>query len=470
MPGYAGLQTNPATWLICAGLIACWVASLRLVPGWTQEGWPSLLKSFYGLVWMSFGLDIVLRFLELAYNAVEWSSGSLRLVALLPNTVNATLAWCGVYWVLVSLGFALVVRRPGPGPFEHTQVFTAEFAYAAAVPVALLASLGFYVTEGQLVPLALLTPIALLSNLYMVPATVIWWDHFRRPGPKWRISAVHLLVLLPALIRSWRSPYRENLAPIILIPLVAAIFAGRRPALRKLAPAGLIWLLLVSTAVASYRRIKWDNARPAEIFSEFRRATVADWFSGSWAEPLRRFHGFDSMLLTVELVPSLEPYSGRNVLLIPFVHGFVPRFLYSGKSTEMAGTNFGERIWAFDDPVARERRVGNIAPSMPGDLFEAGGVLFVALGGMIWGIVLGLADGWKRHLPQFSAAAITPLIMTHCAMSIERDFDLTLATFIQVLLVTVLVAGVIALVGRRIRFSSHRNSGELLRTSWRALQ
>ncbi len=67
-------------------------------------------------------------------------------------------------------------------------------------------------------PLELITPLSLLANFYMVPAVIVWWDHFRRPGPKWRIGSIHLLVLLPALVRGVCSPYRENLAPIFLIP------------------------------------------------------------------------------------------------------------------------------------------------------------------------------------------------------------------------------------------------------------
>ena len=85
---------------------------------------------------------------------------------------------------------------------------------------------------------------------------------------------------------------------------------------------------------------------------------------------------------------------------------------------------------------------------MPGDLYDAGGVLYVALGALIWGTLLGFVDGWKRHLPSFCAAAITVLVATQCAMSVERDFDGSVATFIQTLLVFVLVAGVIALVRR----------------------
>ena len=116
---------------------------------------------------------------------------------------------------------------------------------------ALLASVIFYLIEGpNQVPLVLLTPLSLLANFYMVPAAIVWWDHFRRPGSKWRIRSVHVVVLLPALVRGVCSPYRENLAPILLIPLVAALFAGRRPSLVKAVPTALACLLLLSTVVA----------------------------------------------------------------------------------------------------------------------------------------------------------------------------------------------------------------------------
>ncbi len=62
MPGYAGLQTNILTWLIMAGMTGWWVISVGFVPGWEREGWPSLLRSVYGIVWLDFGLDILLRF------------------------------------------------------------------------------------------------------------------------------------------------------------------------------------------------------------------------------------------------------------------------------------------------------------------------------------------------------------------------------------------------------------------------
>ncbi|MGA2235913.1 MAG: hypothetical protein ABSG23_10605 [Terriglobales bacterium] len=449
MPGFAGLQTNLVTWLIMAGVTACWVLSVRLVPGWAREGWPSLLKSLYGIVWLDFGLDILLRFLMLSYNAVQWGNNTSRLVAQTVDTVNRTLAYCGLFWLLVALAYAFAVRRRGAGPLGLARVFTLEVAYVAAIPVALLASAAFYLTEWEnRLPLALITPLELLASLYMVPAAIVWWDHFRQPGPKWRIGSIHLIVLLPALMHGYLSPYRENLAPILLIPLIAAIFAGKRPALRKVVPVGLVCLFVLSSVVGSYRRIKWENARPEEVAYEFRRASFVDWVSGAWDEPMHRFHGFDSMLLTVALVPALEPHSGRNVLVSPFLRGFVPRFVYSGKGAADAGMNFGTRIWAFDDPTSREQSGASIAPSMPGDLYDAGGVLYIALGALIWGGLLGLVDGWKAHLPVFCGAAISVLVATQCAMSVERDFDNSLATFIQTLLVFVLAAGLIALARR----------------------
>jgi hypothetical protein len=308
----------------------------------------------------------------------------------------------------------------------------------------------FYLTDGpSRLPVVLITPLALLANLYMVPAVIVWWEHFRQPGPKWRIATVHGIVLLPAVVRGVVSPYRENLAPVLLIPLIAALYAGQRPALRKLIPAALVCLLLVSSLVKSYRRVKWENVRPQEIASEMQHDGLSGWLTGASDEPVHRFHAFDSMLLTVDLVPRMQPYSGRHLLTAPFIRGFIPRFIYQDKGAADAGISFGTRIWAFDNPTAREQSGASIAPSMPGDLYDAGGVLYVVVGGLMWGALLGLVDGWKGYLPEFSAAAVTVLVATQCAMSVERDFDNSLSTFIQTLLVFVLTAGIIALARRR---------------------
>jgi hypothetical protein len=115
---------------------------------------------------------------------------------------------------------------------------------------------------------------------------------------------------------------------------------------------------------------------------------------------------------------------------------------------------FGGRIWAYDDPANRDQPSASIAPSMPGDLYEAGGVLYVGIGALMWGILLGLFDGWKAHLPVFSAAGVTSLMATQAGMSVERDFEHAVATFIQTLLVFTITMGVIAMSRRRTNDAS----------------
>jgi len=471
MPGSAGLQTNLVTWLAMAGMTACWLMSLRLVPDWKRDGYTALLRSLFGFVWLDFGLDIVLRFPMLAYNAVEWGNGTSRLVAIPVETVNLTLAYSGIFWLMTSAGYWCLLRRPSAGPLRITRTLNVELAYAAAVPVALICSILFYLTDTPgLVPLALLTPLAAVAALYVLPATIVWWDHFRRPGPAWRVGSMQLVVLLPAAVNACRSPYRENVAPLFLIPLLGAVFAGRRPALRKLAPAAVVCFLIVSSLVGAYRAITWENTRPEEVAHEMRQAGLVEWFAGDFGQRMARFHSFDSFLLTMRLVPRAQPYSERNLLVNPFIRAFVPRLVNSDKAAADAGEQFGSKIWAYEDPTARDHSGAAIAPSMPGDLYDAGGLFYMVLGGLIWGALMGLLDGWKAHLPAFCAAGVTALVATHCAMSIERDFDHEVAGLIQMLLVLVVVAGLFALARRRApEFAAQAEStglGSAVRPEW----
>jgi len=68
---------------------------------------------------------------------------------------------------------------------------------------------------------------------------------------------------------------------------------------------------------------------------------------------------------------------------------------------------------------------------------------------LIWGSVLGLVDGWKAHLPVYCAAATTALVATHCAMSVERDFDHSVAALLQIFLLFIVTAALIAMASRR---------------------
>ncbi len=175
------------------------------------------LKSLYGFVWLDFGLDILLRFLMLSYNAVEWGNGSPRLIAQTVDTVNTTLAYCGLFWLMVALATAsrCAARARGRSASCGCSHFDLVYAVALAGGVALLR--------------------AVLSDRRHVqhppgighPARARWriFTWCRRRSCGGTISGGRtmrgagrehpVLILLPALVHGWRSPYRENVAPLV---------------------------------------------------------------------------------------------------------------------------------------------------------------------------------------------------------------------------------------------------------------
>jgi hypothetical protein len=87
---------------------------------------------------------------------------------------------------------------------------------------------------------------------------------------------------------------------------------------------------------------------------------------------------------------------------------------------------------------------------MPGDLYEVFGVAMVSLGGILWGLFLGLLEGWKARLSPKAAAALTALFSLQCFASVERDFAHVVSTMIQYLIMMFIVAKLIGgSTGRR---------------------
>jgi hypothetical protein len=103
-----------------------------------------------------------------------------------------------------------------------------------------------------------------------------------------------------------------------------------------------------------------------------------------------------------------------------------------GKELSDRGPEFARTIWAFDSGIDSGAA---IAPSMPGDLFHAGGPFTVALGAFTWGLLLGLLDRWKDALPPGGRVAVLVLFATQVVPSVERDFAHCVATLLQTLVV-----------------------------------
>jgi hypothetical protein len=196
-------------------------------------------------------------------------------------------------------------------------------------------------------------------------------------------------------------------------------------------------LAVVSTvAVGAYRQVLWPDVAAQE--RQQQPGLVKFALSGMplW-ENVQRFHVFDSLLLTVDLVPDVFPYADRNPLLEGVTRGLVPRFLNPDKEQSNQALRFQTSIWAYynDPTMDLADATAAIAPSMPGSLYEAGGLRDVAVGGFLWAALVALLT---RVIAQHRTPAATGLYVLCAVQSlagIERDYAMAMSTLLQTLLV-----------------------------------
>ncbi|MBI4514599.1 MAG: hypothetical protein HY699_02125 [Deltaproteobacteria bacterium] len=437
---YFGLAADAYTWALAGALGVGWAASLRLCPAWRRAGLWAVPMSLFGCVWLGFGVDFVLRFAILAYDSVTFGNATYRLANRPARVINDTLLLTVGFWMSLCIGFACGVRRRSSGPYRALTAVAPPAAMSSAPAVTVAASLCLLLAYGPIETVAaLFTPLVTVGRLWTVPATLVWWEYLHTG----KGSTLRWLVLLPGVLHAWFSPYREHLVLIVLVPFLAAVFAGRRFRLSTLALATAI-LLVVSTALIEVgRELAWSGKNMETALSDTGwNRWGEDPELSPWVKVVRRFHGLDSFLLTVDLVPSAFEHSDREVFLSSLTRGLVPRLLNPEKEGSTRALDFSQSIWVEDgagSPAA-------IAPSMPGDLYEAGGPLYVLLGGLLWGLVVGLCDGWNKHTPPRIAAVVTAVFASSCAFSSERDFAHTVSTLIQTHLVMIAVA--LAMIGR----------------------
>lgn len=420
-------------------LLAAWAFAFPLVIG-RPRSWGATAMSLVGLAWLGFGVDIVLRFFVLAYDSVTFGNMTSRLADRPPTLVNQTLVVTLVYLaVFVAVGS---ISRLAPRPKILASLATgAEKATERSlVPWVVITSACIILATVNEFPDSLVTPVSLVGSLWVFPASIAWWR--RLAG--FRISDRTLaLVLVPGLIRVVLLPYRESLFLVMVIPLFAALVAKRQVRLTLVIAGSAIGLLVSTIVIGTYRQIKWEGVSTSEALS---RVSPAYWeehpMDSPWSGVLRRFHAFDSLLLTVDLVPSVFPYSGRNVFVEGVARGLVPRIAYADKRLDNDGLAFSQTIWGFGDSG---NDIAAIAPSMPGNLFEAGGILFVGLGAACWTLLLGWLDRLKKALTPGSAAGIHALFAFQALGGIERDYPHSFSTVLQNLVVLTVV---LLIVGR----------------------
>jgi hypothetical protein len=424
-------------------LTAVWLASLRVLPG-AGMGWRAVPTSLFGWSWVGFGLAFVARFWVLSVDAVTYGDLSERLIALPASTVNEALMLAGLYWVTVSVAFWLM-RAPRLNPLENIGRFVAHggaAAYDVTVVVAVVAML--LLATGEHVPAALNRPLGLITSLWALAATAAWAISLR-PGGE-RFGARRWVYLIPGLLAFFLEPFRERLLLMLLVPLVAALFAGRRLRLSVVCGVFVVFGLASTIAVGWYRQITWEGQTVRESVEVLDpQLWLKEPYHAPWTAVLRRFHSFDSLVFYVNLVPDVVGYeTDRNPLAEVALEGFVPRALYPEKPESRRAMIFSTTLWGYSDLGHME---SNIAPSMAGDLYGAGGWHWVLIGAACWGLLIGALDGWSWQLAPGARAVVVASLALLAAGGIERDFPRAVATLVQNAIV---LAGFAALMVRTL--------------------
>ena len=450
-----GLSADSFTWFLYLGLVALWIGSLRSASDWKHLGWRSIPMSLFGWLWVGFGISFVTRFPLLAWDSFTFGNLTSRLADASSDQVDLALLLLGLYFVCLIAAYRL--GRGLIAKLVQVQLqLPGEHSLRSMLSLALLSTVGIIFSSGYIaVPRALLTPLGVLGSLWVLPAAMIRWERHRY-GEKVSLTLCWLL-LLPGLLRTILSPYREHLITMLFAVAIPILFARRRHRLAVLS-ATLVAVLLASTAVISaYRQYLWEDSSVTEVIESSETGLTLDLaYEAKWVEALRRFVALDSLLLTVRYVPDLIEHSGREVVFSALFRGVVPRVLYEEKEGSTRGIEFGQSIEVVEDPAATGSGAA-IAPSMPGDLYDAGGAAMVAIGGFLWGLFLGVLEGWKDRLSPKSAAALVVLFAFHCAASVERDYAHVVSTTIQYLIVMFVVAKLLGgSAGRKVAANQNR--------------
>jgi hypothetical protein len=432
-------------WTLPLGLVltAVWLASLRVVPG-ARAGWRAVPTSLFGWCWIGFGLAFVSRFWVLSVDAVTYGDLSERLIAVPASTVDEALMLAALYWIAVSGAFVLV-RAPRRNPLEGIGRVVANggaAAYDATVVGAVVAMV--LLATGEYVPVALNRPLGLITSLWAFAATAAWAISLR-PGSQ-RFTFRRWVYLVPGLVAFFIEPFRERLLLMLLVPLVTALFAGRRLRLAVVCGVFVVFGLASTVAVGWYRQVAWEGQTVRESVEVLDpQLWLKEPYYAPWTAVLRRFHSFDSLVFYVNLVPDVVGYeTDRNPLADVALEGFVPRALYPDKPESRRAMVFSTALWGYDDLGHLE---ANIAPSMAGDLYGSGGWHWVLIGAACWGLLIAVLDGWSGRLEPSARAVVVASLALLAAGGIERDFPRAVATLIQN---AVVLAGVAALMVRAL--------------------
>ena len=236
--------------------------------------------------------------------------------------------------------------------------------------------------------------------------------------------------LIPGILAYLYSPFRILIFAVILCILVPALKTRRFRSLSVFL-LGMLAFLLVATVVNDYRRSNMDAAVTSLAAETW--GSKEQHIQPPWVRLANRFHGFDSMALTVNFVPSFFPYSHLNIFT-DLAWRVIPRSIVDKKPELQRGRLFSTTVWAMSERGLTKREEANISPSMCADLYQINGLLLVAVGAAFYGLLVGFLESWQQSRGLLGSSILLALFGVPAALGIEQEFDFAAATLIQVII------------------------------------
>jgi hypothetical protein len=398
--------------------------------GWT---WRTIPLSFIGLVWIMFGFTFILRIFALVYDPEFFRTTQFPIWKIPAATLTWTWIVITLYWLTFIIGYVVMTRLspPRPGLLGNLD----QLALPENLPILdllVLSSSCLVILSGrQFIPLALRTPLGILGGFYVIAATTVWYGYFKGQP----LSLRNFLYLIPGFLIYLFSPFRALIFAALLCIIVPALKTRRWMSFTSFLLA-MLALLLLTTIINDYRRARMK----AEVHN-LQDPTLTDETLGSkelkqkpsWVRLVNRFHGFDSVALTIHFVPSVFPHSRINIFT-DLMGRVIPRAVLDKKGDTHRGRNFSTTIWAMGERGRVKRKASNISLTMCADLFHINGIPLVMVGATFFGLLVGLLESWQRRGDALSSCIFLALFGMPVALGFEQEFDFAAATLIQVVI------------------------------------
>jgi len=426
------LDLNQSTWLAFAAASCLWAVSVLLARdsfdrrGWS---WRAVPLSFFGLAWIAFGATFILRFLALAIDAKFFRATHLPLWLLPAAELTRTLVCLSLYWGAFVISFVLMTRLSPrrPGLLEKLEALPGVENFLVLDLLVLGCSFLVILSGREFVPSALATPLGILGGFYTIAATIAWYGYFQGKP----VGLRRFFYLVPGLLINYFSAFRALIFAAVLCVLIPALRTRRIVSFTKLLLM-MAAILVIATVVNDYRRARWDHPTGSH-----GQNLMWNWLEkpeeAPWVRLTNRFHGFDSLALTVHFVPSVFPCSRLNIFSDLFWR-VIPRAVTDKKPDTHRGREFSTTIWAMGERRLLRRSEANISPSMCADLYHINGIPLVLMGAVIYGLLVGLLENWQQRGSPLASCIFLAVFGVPVALGIEQEFNFATATLIQMLI------------------------------------